>query len=175
MKKQIKESSAFSNDPADLSQLVNGAYNISKVDDPVELKRLNNYLTTIFSSSFSSKKEQLNHLRLKLNHLGYDIDLPRNIREVGNTSINVPLKRFGGITGIDDKGQKLDNPYGPGPKMNISITGEDMLMAKVSPAGASEPEAIAPAAPSAPVAPENKEEVKEGFSFANMLRLFRKK
>ena len=48
MKKNIKENYSFS--PTDSEQLVNGSYNISKVEDPIELKRLNNYITTVLAS-----------------------------------------------------------------------------------------------------------------------------
>lgn len=173
MKKNIKENySAYSTDS---EQLVNGSYNISKVDDPIELKRLNNYIASIFASAvpFQSKKDTLNQLRLKLNLIGFDIDVPKSLRENGETNLTLPLKRFGGIIGIDDKAQKLDNPYGPGAKLNIQITGsEDFLTAKVVPAQT--PQSV-PVQSEAPAAPSEPTPVKESFSISNILKYIRRK
>jgi len=136
--KQIKENYSF--DPADSNRLVDGSYNISKVEDPIELKRLNNYISTVLSSGAlgTSRKQSMQQLRLKLNLLSYDIDIPKNMSETGPFNQTLPLKRFGGITGIDDQAQKLDNPYGPGAKMDIVFTSDfDILSAKIVPATSS--------------------------------------
>jgi len=173
MKNKINETHSFS--PTDSIQLVNGSYNISKVDDPIELKRLNNYISSIFASAvpFQSKKDTLNQLRLKLNLIGFDIDIPKSLRENGETRLDLPLKRFGGIVGVDDKGQKLDNPYGPGPKLNIQITGsEDFLTGKIVPAQVAQ---TTPTPTEAPVAPSKPEPVKESFSFSDILKYIRRK
>ena len=140
----------FSFNPADSNRLVDGSYNISKIEDPIELKRLNNYISTVISSNVfetTSRKSTMIQLRLKLNLLGYDIDLPKGMSETGPFNQTIPLKRFGGIVGIDDMGQKLDNPYGPGPKMDITFSTDfDILSAKISPSS-STPVAAAPVAP----------------------------
>lgn len=179
MQKKINE--VFSSNPSDTVQLVDGSYNISKVDDPIELKRLNNYIASVFTSAipFHSKKDTLNQLRTKLNLLGFDIDLPKALRETGETNLTLPLKRFGGITGVDDKGQKLNNPYGPGPKMDIKITGtEDFLNASIVPAAAlpSNQETSIPSEPAKVVTPEpTKDPVKESFSFSEVSKYIRRK
>jgi hypothetical protein len=170
MKKNIKESSAFSFSPDEPSQLVNGSYNISKVEDPIELKRLNNYITTVLASGpFQSRKDTLNQLRLKLNLLGFDIDIPRSLRQNGQFNLSLPLKRFGGITGMDDQGKKLDNPYGPGVKLELQLSSmEDFMDAKIVPAAGSSLPDTTPVAPSPePVAKEEPKPVKEGFSISN--------
>jgi hypothetical protein len=178
MKKNIKESSAFSFSPDEPSQLVNGSYNISKVDDPIELKRLNNYISSVFSVGvpFQSVKDTMNQLRLKLNLIGYDIDASLFLRkEHGEINATLPLKRFGGITGIDDQGKKLDNPHGPGPKFNIVISGtSDFITAKVIPASNTGVEANAQPLP-AETTPEEPKPVKEGFSISNILKFIRRK
>jgi len=173
MKKNIKEN--YSSSPTDSEQLVNGSYNISKVDDPIELKRLNNYISGVFSSAiaFQSKKDTLNQLRLKLNLIGFDIDIPKSLRENGETRLTLPLKRFGGIVGVDDKGQKLDNPHGPGPKLNIEITGsEDFLSGKIVPAQVVQtPETQTKMSNNLPSEPQP---VKES-TFSNILKHFRRR
>jgi hypothetical protein len=177
MKKNIKEN--YSASPTDSEQLINGSYNISKVDDPIELKRLNNYIASIFSSAvpFQSKKDTLNQLRLKLNLIGFDIDIPKSLRQNGETRLSLPLKRFGGVIGVDDKGQKLNNPYGPGPKLNIEITGsEDFLTARIAPVQTAQSLPVQSEVPvaSTEVSPV-KEPVKENFSFSDILKYIRRK
>ena len=173
MKKNIKEN--YSASPTDSEQLVNGSYNISKVDDPIELKRLNNYITTVLSSgSFQSRKDTLTNLRLKINLLGFDFDAPKSMRDSGPVNLNVPLKRFGGITGIDDKGGKLDNPYGPGAKLDMQLSGQDdFFSVKIVPAASSQ----LPSEAEVPVTPEPKEEPKTEVKesrLSNILKYFRK-
>lgn len=132
--KRLQENYSFS--PMDSERVYDSKFNISKIEDPVEFKRLNNYIATVATSnSFDncSAKGALNSLRLKLNLLGFDFDAPKG--ESFNT--RVPLKRFGGIKGIDDKGQKLDNPYGPGAKFDLELGyNNQVLTAKILPAGA---------------------------------------
>jgi len=173
MKKNIKEN--YSSSPTDSEQLVNGSYNISKVDDPIELKRLNNYITTVLSSGpFQSRKDTLINLRLKMNLLGFDFDAPKSMRDSGSINLNIPLKRFGGITGVDDKGGKLNNPYGPGPKMDMQLTGEDdFFNIKIIPVASAE----LPSEAEVPVAPVEKEEPKTEVKesrLSNILKYFRK-
>lgn len=131
--KNIKENYSF--DPKDSITVIDGRFNISKVDDPIELKRLNNYITTIVAGTpFSSLKENLIQAKLKLNLLGFDFDMPKTIREGDTFSFKMPLKRFGGITGIDDQGKMLNNPYGPGPKFDIAFESQmGILSAKIYP------------------------------------------
>lgn len=138
MKKQIKESSAFVFDPTDPSRLIDGSYNISKIDDPVEFKRLNTYLSTIIGYNYDgNRRANLSGIRQKLNNIGFDFDLPKTVSESDNFSMRVPLKRFGGISGVDDQGKVFDNPYGPGPKFDISFqTVGGILSAKIIPVGA---------------------------------------
>lgn len=171
MKKTIKENYSFS--PSDPIQLVNNSYNISKVSDPIELKRMNNYIQSVIASGpFQSAKDTMTQLRSKLNLLGFDIDVPRNLGE--NQSFNSPLKRFGGIIGIDDNAQKLDNPYGPGPKMDIQVSvQEGFVTARIVPSVPVAVESESPAAAS--LHPETKEEVKEEQNFSNILRSIRRK
>lgn len=177
MKKNIKEN--YSANPADSEQLVNGAYNISKVDDPIELKRLNNYITTVLSSGpFQSRKDTLINLRLKMNLLGFDFDAPRSMRDSGAINLNIPLKRFGGITGIDDMGAKLDNPYGPGAKLNMELSGEDdFFTIKIVPTSITQPVSNPQMSnvPTVPTPPEqeSKTEVKES-RLSSILKYFRK-
>lgn len=175
-KKNIKENYSFS--PTDSEQLVNGSYNISKVEDPIELKRLNNYITTVLASGpFQSRTETLNQLRLKLNLLGFDIDIPRSLRQNGQFNLSLPLKRFGGITGIDDQGKKLDNPHGPGAKLELQLNSvEDFMDAKIVPAAESGLPDTTPVTPSPePVAKEEPKPVKEGFSISNIMKFIRRK
>lgn len=138
MKKQIKESSAFVFDPTDPSRLIDGSYNISKIDDPVEFKRLNTYLSTVIGYNYDgNRRANLSGIRQKLNNIGFDFDLPKTVSESDNFSMRVPLKRFGGISGIDDQGKVFDNPHGPGPKFDISFqTVGGILSAKIIPVGA---------------------------------------
>lgn len=175
MKKNIKEN--YSSSPTDSEQLVNGSYNISKVDDPIELKRLNNYITTVLSSGpFQSRKDTLINLRLKMNLLGFDFDAPKSMRDSGPVNINVPLKRFGGITGIDDKGGKLDNPYGPGVKLDMQLSGQDdFFSVKIVPAASSQlpSETQVSMTPEPETKEEPKVEVKES-RLSNILKYFRK-
>jgi len=175
MKKNIKEN--YSSSPTDSEQLVNGSYNISKVDDPIELKRLNNYITTVLSSGpFQSRKDTLINLRLKMNLLGFDFDAPKSMRDSGSVSLTVPLKRFGGISGIDDKGNKLDNPYGPGPKLDMQLSGvDDFFTVKIIPAATTEmpSQAEVSVTPEPEAKEEPKAEVKES-RLANILKYFRK-
>ena len=182
--KNIKENYSFS--PTDSEQLVNGSYNISKVDDPIELKRLNNYITTVLSSGpFQSRTDTLNQLRLKLNLLGYDIDIPKSSRQTGSMNLSLPLKRFGGIIGVDDQGKKLDNPYGPGPKLELHLTSsDDFIDAKVTPVsntglGVPEAQVSTPPTeqPSTPVATDTDEpkQVKESFKISDVLKFIRRK
>jgi hypothetical protein len=176
MKKNIKENYSFS--PTDPIDLVNGSYNISKVSDPVELKRMNNFIQSVLTSApFAGKHDALNQLRLKLNLIGFDIDLPKTIRDGSPLNATLPLKRFGGITGIDDMAQKLDNPHGPGPKMDIVLTSQDdFLSAKVVPTMQAEaPEAPTAPAQEAPAVEETPEPVKESVSFSEALRRIRRK
>jgi len=175
MKKNIKENYSFS--PTDSEQLVNGSYNISKVEDPIELKRLNNYITTVLASGpFQSRTDTINQLRLKLNLLGFDIDVPKSLSQTGQINLSLPLKRFGGISGIDDQGKKLDNPYGPGAKLQLQLTSmDDFMDAKIVPAsGSGLPDVSSPAAP-APEAAPTPEPVKESFSFSNVMKFIRRK
>ena len=171
--KQIKESSAF--DASAQNKVMDGSFNISKIDDPIELKRLNNYVSTVLSSSaFShSRKEIMIGLRLKLNLLGFDIDIPKNIDDKGDGTYGSPLKRFGGITGMDDMGEKLDNPHGPGPKLDIEFKSvADILSARIVPhkggtaikETASQPKFV-PAPPASSPPPVV---IKEGFTFAQV-------
>ena len=172
--KNIKEN--FSASPADTEQLVNPSYNISKVDDPVELKRLNNYITSVLTSApFQSRTDTMNQLRLKLNLLGFDIDVPKSMKQTGSMNLTLPLKRFGGILGIDDQGKKLENPHGPGPKLNIELSSiDDFVNAKVVPVS-DQQLPIVPSVepkeetPSTPVI-EPKVEVKENITLGKALK-----
>jgi len=112
-----------------------------------------------------------------LNLIGFDIDLPKTIRDGSPLNATLPLKRFGGITGIDDMAQKLDNPHGPGPKMDIVLTSQDdFLSAKVVPTMQAEaPEAPTAPAQEAPAVEETPEPVKESVSFSEALRRIRRK
>jgi hypothetical protein len=138
MKKNIKESSAFVFDPTDGSRLIDGSFNISKIEDPIEFKRLNTYLSTVIGYNYDgNRRANLSGIRQKLNHIGFDFDLPKTVSESDKFSMRVPLKRFGGITGMGDDGKTLDNPYGPGPKFDISFeTVGGILNAKIIPVGA---------------------------------------
>lgn len=138
MKKNIKESSAFVFDPTDGSRLIDGSFNISKIEDPIEFKRLNTYLSTVIGYNYDgNRRANLSGIRQKLNNIGFDFDVPKTVSESDKFSMRVPLKRFGGITGVDDQGKTLDNPYGPGPKFDISFeTVGGILNAKIIPVGA---------------------------------------
>ena len=103
MKKNIKESSAFVFDPTDGSRLIDGSFNISKIEDPIEFKRLNTYLSTVIGYNYDgNRRANLSGIRQKLNHIGFDFDLPKTVSESDKFSMRVPLKRFGGITGMGD-------------------------------------------------------------------------
>lgn len=183
VKAKLKENYSFN--PTDSERLVDGGFNISKIEDPIELKRLNNYILTVVSSdAFQSRKDALIQLRTKLNLLGFDIDVPA-VKESGEMTLTLPLKRFGGILGVDDKGQKLDNPYGPGAKFDLHLaTQYGIMSAKVIPAtGEKDFESNSAAAntlhstkqgieapQSAPAA-----SVQEGFSFAGIKKFLFKK
>jgi len=139
--KAIRITENYSFDPTDAERVYDSKFNISKIDDPVEFKRLNNYIATVATSNSldgGSCKEAMNRLRLKLNQLGFDFDVPKMSNSPSNMNFKVPLKRFGGVLGIDDKGQKLDNPYGPGPKFDIEVSYMNQILnARVLPAGSS--------------------------------------
>lgn len=171
--KKIQENYSFS--PADPIQLVNGSYNISKVSDPIELKRMNNFIQSVIASGpFQSRVDTMNQLRLKLNLLGFDIDVPKTLKDGGSFNGTMPLKRFGGVTGIDDQAQKLDNPYGPGPKMNLEVSCQDEFVnARVTPAGGSVEETPAPQ-PMPQEAPAQ-EKVQESMTFRGALNTIRRK
>jgi hypothetical protein len=134
----IKESSAFVFDPTDGSQLIDGGFNISKIDDPIEFKRLNTYLTTVLNYNYDgNRRANLAGIRQKLNTIGFDFDLPKTVSESDKFTMRAPLKRFGGISGMGDDGKTFDNPYGPGPKFDISFqTVGGILSAKIIPVGA---------------------------------------
>jgi hypothetical protein len=69
--------------------------------------------------------------------------------------MRAPLKRFGGISGMGDDGKTFDNPYGPGPKFDISFqTVGGILNAKIIPVGATySTDSMQEAAPLAALAP----------------------
>jgi hypothetical protein len=136
--KAVRLGENYSAYPTDAERIYDTKFNISKIEDPVEFKRLNNFIATVTTSNLFDSgcaKETLNRLRLKMNQLGFDFSAPSKMEE--NMTVKVPLRRFGGILGIDDKAQKLDNPYGPGAKFDIELSyTQGILSAKVLPAGA---------------------------------------
>jgi hypothetical protein len=184
VKAKLKENYSFSQ--TDTERLVDGNFNISKIEDPIEFKRLNNYIAAVASSNAfnnsQSRKDALIQLRTKLNLLGFDIDVPA-VQESGDMTLTLPLKRFGGIKGVDDMGQKLDNPYGPGAKFDLEVKSSyDILTARVIPAvptGSFETSSAAELTKhpkqqtETPVAAPA--EVKEGFSFAAIKNFLFKK
>lgn len=114
----------FSASATDPEKLVRSDFNISHIENPVEMLRLNNFINSVTAFKGDiSKKAMMNELRLRLNLIGFDFDIPQ-INETAAFSHKVPLKRFGGILGIDDMGEKLENPYGPGQKFDLLLSTE---------------------------------------------------
>jgi hypothetical protein len=146
--KKIQENYSF--DPRDAERLIDGNYNISKITDPVEFRRLNNFIATATSYTYdASRKQSLALIRQKFNQIGFDFDVPRTVSESDSFKMTLPLKRFGGVIDFGGGEKNVNDPHGPGPKLDIHFTAVGgILQTKIVPVGQpTAPDAMQEAAP----------------------------
>lgn len=89
-----------------------GSVNIQDIANPEVLNRVNAFVGSIADREYLNPNHAIAELRQKLGRIGItfgDVNLYENEDEAMLEPVSVPLMQWGGRTGKDDMGEKIDD------------------------------------------------------------------